>query len=55
MLYGFLYILLQIQDYALLAGSLGLFVLLATVMWFTRKVDWYRAGGEQAASSASTS
>ena len=54
-LYGFLYVLLQIQDYALLAGSLGLFVLLATVMWFTRKVDWYRAGGEQAASSASTS
>ena len=41
-LYGFLYVLLQIQDYALLAGSLGLFVVLAAVMWFTRRVDWYR-------------
>ena len=40
-LYGFLFVLLQIQDYALLAGSLGLFVVLAAVMWFTRRVNWY--------------
>ena len=31
----------QIQDYALLVGSLGLFAALAAVMWFTRKIDWY--------------
>jgi len=56
-LYGFLYVLLQIQDYALLAGSLGLFVILAAVMWFTRNVDWYRAGSapQQAGSSAPAS
>jgi inner membrane protein len=40
-LYGFLFVLLQLQDYALLAGSGGLFVALAAVMWLTRRVDWY--------------
>ena len=40
-LYGFLYVLLQIQDYALLVGSIGLFVVLGAVMWLTRDVDWY--------------
>lgn len=41
LLYGYLYTLLVNQDYALLAGSLGLFVLLAAVMFLTRKVDWF--------------
>ncbi len=40
-LYGYLYVLLQEQDYALLVGSFGLFVALAVVMWTTRAVDWY--------------
>ncbi len=40
--YGFLYAALQSEDYALLIGSLGLFVLLAAVMLLTRHVDWYR-------------
>jgi inner membrane protein len=40
-LYGFLYLLLRLEDYALLAGSLGLFVALALVMLLTRKVNWY--------------
>ncbi|MBA3886311.1 MAG: cell envelope integrity protein CreD [Acidobacteria bacterium] len=39
-LYGFLYLLLRLEDYALLAGSLGLFALLAIVMFVTRRVDW---------------
>jgi inner membrane protein len=43
-LYAFLFVLLQIQDYALLVGSVGLFLLLAGVMWFTRHVDWYALG-----------
>jgi inner membrane protein len=41
LLYGYLYILLMNQDYALLIGSLGLFVALAIIMYITRKVDWY--------------
>jgi inner membrane protein len=40
-LYGYLYILLQLVDYALLMGSIGLFVVLALVMYLTRKIDWY--------------
>ena len=34
-LYGNLYILLRNQDYALLIGSIGLFVVIATVMYLT--------------------
>ena len=41
LLYIYLYILLMIEDYALLAGSTGLFVALAAIMFLTRKVDWY--------------
>lgn len=40
-LYGYLYILLQLQDYALLMGSIGLFFVLAVVMYLTRKIDWF--------------
>lgn len=40
-LYGFLFVTLQLQDYALLFGSLGLFVILAVVMFFSRRINWY--------------
>jgi hypothetical protein len=40
-LYGFLYLLLRLEDYALLAGSIGLFVILAFVMFITRGMNWY--------------
>jgi inner membrane protein len=39
-LYGYLYVLLQLEDYALLLGSVGLFVILALVMYLTRRIDW---------------
>lgn len=39
-LYGYLYILLSNQDYALLVGAIGLFVTLGAVMFLTRRVDW---------------
>jgi inner membrane protein involved in colicin E2 resistance len=29
-------------DYALLAGSIGVFAMLALVMFLTRRVDWYQ-------------
>jgi inner membrane protein len=41
-LYGYLYLLLRLEDYALLAGSMGLFLMLALVMFLTRRVDWYQ-------------
>jgi inner membrane protein len=40
-LYGFLYLLLRLEDYALLAGSIGLFIILSLVMFITRRMDWY--------------
>jgi hypothetical protein len=40
--YGFLYAALRSEDYSLLIGSIGLFVILAAAMLSTRKVDWYR-------------
>ena len=43
LLYGFFYSLLQLEDYALLLGSIGLLVILAVVMYLTRNIDWYSA------------
>jgi inner membrane protein len=43
--YLFLFVLMQLEDYALLVGSLGLFVMLALVMYLTRKIDWFAIGG----------
>ena len=51
LLYIYLYVLLMIEDYALLVGSIGLFVALATIMFLTRKVDWYRLTSGTAAGS----
>ncbi len=43
-LYGFLFSILQLQDYALLLGSLLLFFTLVLIMYLTRKIDWFNAG-----------
>ncbi|TNE60988.1 MAG: cell envelope integrity protein CreD [Bacteroidetes bacterium] len=40
-LYGFLFVTLQQQDYALLIGSIGLFCILGIVMYFSRRINWY--------------
>jgi len=39
-LYGLLYLILQLEDYALLAGAIAGFVMLAVVMFSTLHVDW---------------
>lgn len=39
--YGFVYILLQLQDYSLLLGNIALFLILAAIMFFTRKINWF--------------
>ena len=44
LLYAYLYVLLRIEDYALLAGPVGLFLVLAAVMFVTRRVNWYATG-----------
>lgn len=39
--YSFVYITLQVQDYALLIGSVGLTAILALTMYITRNIKWY--------------
>ncbi|MBX2904246.1 MAG: cell envelope integrity protein CreD [Chitinophagales bacterium] len=41
-LYLFFYSLLQLEQYALLFGSIGLLLILATVMFLTRNINWYK-------------
>ena len=41
-LYTFVYVLLQLESYALLVGSVGLFIILGIAMFATQKIDWYK-------------
>lgn len=41
LLYGFIYVLISLEDTALLVGSIGLFIILALTMYGSKKVDWY--------------
>ena len=41
-LYAFVYVLLQLESYALLVGSVGLFIILGIAMFATQKIDWYK-------------
>ncbi|WP_262689383.1 cell envelope integrity protein CreD [Kordiimonas aestuarii] len=49
-LLGFLYGVLNMEDFALLAGTTLMFVALAVAMYLTRNVDWYKnsAPGDKA-------
>ncbi|MBV9987023.1 MAG: cell envelope integrity protein CreD [Chitinophagaceae bacterium] len=40
-LYGFIFVLIRLEDTALLIGSIGLFLILALVMYASRKINWY--------------
>jgi inner membrane protein len=40
-LYAFIFILIRLEDAALLVGSIGLFIILALVMFGSRKINWY--------------
>lgn len=46
LVYGYVFSIIQLEDYALLAGAIGLFVILVIVMHFARKIDWYTIGLE---------
>lgn len=39
-MYGFIYVIIQMEQYALLFGSIGLFAILGAVMYVSRKIDW---------------
>jgi inner membrane protein len=40
-LYLFIFTIVQMEDFALLMGSIGLFIVLATIMYLSRKINWY--------------
>ena len=44
-----LYVVLRMEDYALLAGTASLFVVLGALMFFTRHVDWFAQEGSREA------
>lgn len=50
-LYGLLYLILQLEDYALVAGAVAGFIMLTAAMFLTLRVDW-SGGGTRAGSTA---
>jgi inner membrane protein len=40
LVYGFIFLIIQLQDFALVAGSLGLFIILGLMMYFSKKIDF---------------
>ncbi|MFK7787326.1 MAG: cell envelope integrity protein CreD [Crocinitomicaceae bacterium] len=48
-LYVFIFIIIQMQDYALLVGSIGIFLILAITMFFSRKIDWFQVDKKEVA------
>ncbi|TVT39139.1 cell envelope integrity protein CreD [Hymenobacter setariae] len=47
LVYSFVFVVLQLQDYALLVGSIGLVVVLAVVMFLSRNINWYSPDEDQ--------
>jgi inner membrane protein len=46
-LYAFVFTILQLEDYALLMGSIGLFIVLAVIMSLSRRINWYSPNSEE--------
>lgn len=40
LLYVYIFILIQMETYALLTGSIGLFIILAVIMYYSQKINW---------------
>lgn len=40
-LYAFIFVIIQMQDFALIFGSIGIFIILGITMYFSRKIDWF--------------
>lgn len=52
--YGLIYLLMRLEDFALLAGSIASFVGLSAAMYLTRDIDWYGGRAAPAGPSAPT-
>jgi len=40
--YVFIYVIIQLEDFALMVGSIALFIIIALLMYFSRKINWDR-------------
>jgi len=40
--YGFIYVIIQLEDLSLMVGSIALFIIIAILMYFSRKINWDR-------------
>ena len=40
--YVFIYVIIQAEDFSLLIGSVGLFLIIGILMYFSRNIKWYR-------------
>lgn len=47
-LYALIYVLMSLEDYALLVGSVAAFLAIAAAMYATRNLDWYGVAAERA-------
>lgn len=43
-LYSFIFVIIQLENYALIVGSIGLFMILSIIMYASRKIDWDFSG-----------
>src|SRR5690606_33124410 len=51
--YVFIFVIIQLQDMALLFGSIGLFITVALLMYFSGRINWASDGTEGVAAPAS--
>ena len=40
--YAFIFVIIQLQDYSLLLGSIGLFFIISLLMYFSKNIKWYK-------------
>jgi inner membrane protein len=40
--YTFIFVIIQLEDLALMMGSIALFIIIAVLMYFSRKINWDR-------------
>ena len=46
--YGFIFIIIQLEELSLLFGSVALFIIIAVLMYFSRKINWDKTIGLRA-------
>lgn len=42
--YTFIFVIIQLQDYSLLLGSIGLFLIIGLIMYASKNIRWYKEG-----------